>query len=131
MTTPENKDSDPNKNKPESGFKKEKLEGLMSYAKDNVRDTIAYIVLIVGLILLFFQPFYGGTLIGLVVGVFFCNEITAIVKNVNGIIENEGMVRSLILGALVLAVFISAPAILIGVAVAVGLRLLVDPSLTK
>lgn len=131
MTAPENKDPDSNKNKPDYSFKNEKLDGLVSYARDNVRDTVAYIVLIVGLILLFFQPFYGGMLIGLVVGLFFTSEINALFRNVNEIIEKEGMVRSLILGALVLAVFISAPAILIGIAVAVALRLLIEPVLTK
>jgi len=131
MTAPENKDGDSTKNKPEYSFKNEKLDGLVSYARDNVRDTVAYIVLIVGLILLFFQPLYGGMLIGLVVGLFFTSEINALFRNVNEIIAKEGMVRSLILGALILAVFISAPAILIGIAVAVALRLLIEPVLTK
>lgn len=131
MTAPENKDSDSSKNKSEYSFKNEKFDGLINYARDNVRDTVAYVVLIVGLILLFFQPFYGGILIGLVVGLFFTSEITALSRNVNEIIEKEGMVRSLILGALLLAVFISAPAIVIGTAVAVALRLLVEPVLTK
>jgi len=57
----------PNQNpkKPEEpekieGRVEEKNEGLYSYAKSNTRDTVAYLVLIIGVVLLFFHMFIGS-----------------------------------------------------------------------
>lgn len=49
-----NKKNEPSaKDKLVETFEKLKQEGLYTYAKSNTRDTIAYILLVVGLILLF------------------------------------------------------------------------------
>lgn len=122
--TPDKKKDESVKDKLSEKFEKLKQEGLFTYAKSNTRDTIAYILLIVGLILLFFAPFYGGILIGIVIGLYFANEILAVVTNINDFIDRQGVVRSLILGALALAFFIAAPAIFIGAAVTVLVKFL-------
>lgn len=117
--TPDKKNEPSVKDKLSDTFEKLKQEGLYTYAKSNTRDTIAYILLVIGLILLFFAPFYGGILIGLVIGLYFANEILAIVTNINEFIDRQGAVRSLILGALALAFLIAAPSIFIGAAITV------------
>jgi len=108
--------------------KNEKIETLFSYAKSNTMDTIAYVLLILGIVFLFFREFYGGVMIGLVVGVYFSNEIISLVKDCNGYIEKQGMVKSLIVGGTLLALFISAPGIFIGAAIAAGLKYLIAGS---
>lgn len=118
--TPDKKKDDPSvKDKLNDTFEKLKKEGLYTYAKSNTRDTIAYVLLIIGLILLFFAPFYGGILIGIVIGLYFANEIINVAKNINEFVDKQGVVRSLILGALTLAFFIAAPSIFIGAAITV------------
>lgn len=107
--------------------KNEKIEGLYSYAKSNTMDTFAYVFLIVGLVLLFFQPLYGGAIIGIVAGVYFSDEIAWVIRNANSFIESQGVVRCLIIGGLVLAFFISAPTIFVFTAVTVGLKQLIAP----
>lgn len=102
--------------------KNENIDAMYQYAQENTRDTIAYIVLIIGILLIFFKPFWGGLLVGIVVGIYFYNEILAIVQDLNGFIEAQGMVRSLILGGIAIAFFISAPMIFIGAALAVGVK---------
>lgn len=102
--------------------KNENIDAVYQYAQENTRDTIAYIVLIIGILLIFFKPFWGGLLVGIVVGIYFYNEILAIVQDLNGFIESQGMVRSLILGGIAIAFFISAPMIFIGAALAVGVK---------
>ncbi|MFN4173744.1 MAG: hypothetical protein ACK4HV_01395 [Parachlamydiaceae bacterium] len=78
--------------------------------------------MIVGIVLLFSHPFYGGLIVGLIFGYYFSNELYAIVKSANDLIEQNGMVRSLILGGLLLALFVAEPAIFIGAAIAVILK---------
>lgn len=105
----------------------EKLENLVSYATANTRDTVSYVLLIIGIILMFFHSFYGGALIGLIAGLYFSSEVMALIRLGNDLIEEQGIVKSLIAGGLLLALFISAPGIFIGFALAVGIRHLLFP----
>lgn len=98
-----------------------------SLSTTNTRDSIAYVVLIIGIILLFFHPFYGGLLIGLITGFYFSAEILAFLHAINHLIDEQGIVRSLIAGALFLGLIISAPAIFFGMAAAVGIRKIFFP----
>lgn len=104
--------------------KNEKIDGLFQYVNSNTKDTIAYIVLILGIILVFFYSFWGGLLVGLVAGMYFSEEINYLVKHINEIIEHQGMVRSLILGGTLLALFILAPSVFVGAAIAVAIKLM-------
>lgn len=136
MTTP---DQEPEKNEPisekneplsdkfESLKRNEKIDGIMSYASSNTRDILAYILMIVGIVLLFTHSFYGGLVIGLILGLYFTKEVAEIFSSLNEFIENQGMVRSLILGGFVLALFVSAPAIFIGIAIAIAVRQILHP----
>ncbi len=105
-------------------FKKhEKVEEIYNYATNNVRDTIAYVLIVVGLLLLFLEPpWYGATLIGVIFGLYFAPEISNRLKNYPRYLEKYGIVKSLILGGTVLALFIATPFLFIGTAVAVGIR---------
>lgn len=93
-----------------------------NYFQPSTKDMIAYVLLVLGIILLFFQHLYGGALIGIVAGVYFSKEIINILKNANTYVEEQGLARSLIIAGLLLAFFVSAPAIFIGAAVVVLLR---------
>ncbi|HRD56310.1 MAG TPA: hypothetical protein PLC42_07950 [Parachlamydiaceae bacterium] len=118
--------SDPRKPKDEESFKEklnekldkikqdQRIEGLFSYAKSNTKDTVAYILLIIGIILLFFQPHWGAFLIGLIAGLYFSEEIVYIIQHFNDFIEEQGLVRVLVLGALAVSFFIMAPFIFFG-----------------
>lgn len=112
------------KDKFDSLRKHEKVEGLYQFARTNTKDTIAYIIAIIGIILLFFQPFFGCLLIGIVGGLYFSPEINFLLKHSNEFIEDQGMVRSVILGIILIAFFIAAPGIFIGAALALALKLL-------
>lgn len=98
------------------------VENVFNYAKTNTRDMIAYILLLTGLLLMFFDPSYGGTLIGVIFGLYFSQELFDACKNYETFIQNEGFVKSLVFGAILLAFFFSAPFIFIGAAVAVAVR---------
>ncbi len=107
--------------------KNEKIEELYKYAKSNTGDTIAYVAMILGILILFFEPFYGGLLIGFIAGLYFSDEIAKPLRSIEESIEELGMVRSLVFGGLLLGLFIEVPMIFIGLALAVGLKQLIFP----
>jgi hypothetical protein len=107
----------------EKGIKKN-VETFCSYSKSNARDMIAYLLLVFGLIFLFFRPI-GGLLIGIVAGAYFSKEIHQWISGYERFVEVQGMARSIILGGVFLALFISAPAIFIGAAIVVGLKVFI------
>lgn len=102
----------------------ENIESLMNYAKNNVQDTVAYILMIFGILWMFFQWFYGGLLIGLVTGFYFSKELIHLIKFFNDFVEEQGVSRSLILGGLAVALFFSNPGIFIGIGIMVGLKVM-------
>src|ERR1700728_3945224 len=83
------------------------------YAKSNNRDTIAYILLVIGLFLMFFEPWFGEILIGIIFGLYFSQEITDVIVNHVGIIDRLGIARSLVLTFVLLVFLISAPFVFI------------------
>lgn len=105
----------------------DKFEEIYGYATNNTRDTIAYVLMIIGIVLMLFHPFYGGILIGLLGGFYYANELMRLVQNASHIIDEQGMVRSLIAGGVFVGLFISAPAIFIGMAIAVALKQIIFP----
>lgn len=130
---------EPQPKKDENGFKEklassldsikknEKFEDLYGFARNNTRDTIAYILMIIGIVLLLFHPFYGGLLIGLLGGFYFASEIVHLFQNAAHVIDDYGLVRSLMAGGVVVGFFICAPAIFIGIAIAVALKQIIFP----
>ncbi len=105
----------------------EKLSGLGEITTSSTRDSIAYVILIIGIILLFFHHIYGGLLIGLITGFYFSSELLAFLQAINHLIDEQGIVRSLVAGALFLSLLISAPAIILGMIAAVGIRQILFP----
>lgn len=88
----------------------------------STKDIVGYILIVLGIVLLFFQHIYGELLIGLVAGVYFSKEMLAFVRDFPQMIDEQGVARSLIIGGIILALFISAPAIFLGAAIVVCLR---------
>lgn len=111
----------------ESFTKQEKIEDFYHYAKANRADTIAYIAMILGLFLLFFTPFIGGIFVGIVFGLYFSKEMLVVYRHPEKFIDRLGMVRSLILGGLLLAFFIAAPAIYLAAGVVLVIKQLLIP----
>lgn len=131
---PDNKDpvkvdkSEEKVNIPEK--KEEKFHGLFDFAKTNTKDAIAYVIMILGIILLFFERFSGELLIGVIFGLYYSVEIQGLFRNFNEFIEEQGIVRGIILGVTVIALFISSPGIFIGAILAVIIKYLFSPDKT-
>lgn len=111
-----------NENKPKDDF--------LSLVKANGKDTIAYILMIVGIILTLFQSFWGGFIVGAVLGYFYRSEIIQAITNYHRIIDQEGLVKSVILGGTLLALFLGSFSLFIGAAVVVLLYYVIGKDLS-
>lgn len=110
---------------PDKPVKKDsnKDDHLLSYFKENVRETIAYVLLILGIILLFFYPLYGGLLVGLIAGIYFGDDIVDYLLNwKKGLNTTKGITENLISAGVAIAFFIMAPTIFIGAAIAIAIK---------
>ena len=101
-------------------------DDLLNYFKNHSRETIAYVLLILGILLLFSYPIHGGLIIGIVAGIYFGDEIVNYIKNWRTVIDSQSnyneMARQLILAGIALAFLISAPAIFLGAAISIGIK---------
>ena len=112
-------------------FKKE--NDIFAFAKKNKEQTIAYILLALGLLfLLFFNNLLGGLLIGMVAGYYFSCEIIHYIRNIGQIIGGQDKLRYVILTALLLGLFIAAPGIFIGAFIVAAFKnVLMDTNNTR
>lgn len=93
---------------------------LLSYIQSNQRDTIAYVVLVIGVILTLFQFPLGFLLVGIVAGLYFSNEIVSFFQNASKW-KDEEIPRNLILGGVALALIIAAPFLFLGTVATVAI----------
>lgn len=102
-------------NKNQAKENNKKGDDFFAYAKSNKEQTIAYILLVLGLLfLLFYNNLLGGLLIGLVAGYYFSSEIIYYLRNIGQVVGGQDQLRYVILTALLLGLFIAAPGIFIG-----------------
>jgi hypothetical protein len=98
--------------------KNDKMESVVSYAQTHTLDTIAYAALLAGLIWMFWNPFFGGGLVGLVVGFYFSKELMQLFQNANSQIEKHGLAKSVVFAGAALAILLYLPGLVIGAALA-------------
>lgn len=104
-------------------------DAILDYIKTNTKDSIAYVLMILGILLLMFDSVsaYGGLIIGVVFALYFANELAFATTHAKEFIEEFGLVKSLVLAGTLLALFIKAPFLLIGAAIVLAIKVLVWP----
>jgi len=98
------------------------VDTIGGYFKSHFREVIAYSILVLGILIMFFDGLYGGILVGLVAGIYFGQDIIAYVISWKSGLNSESIARYLISAGIVVAFFISAPAIFLGAAITIALR---------
>ncbi|MGM0440225.1 MAG: hypothetical protein ACQEP8_03815 [Chlamydiota bacterium] len=105
----------------------ETVNELRSYTTGHKEETFAVAVILIGLIITtWLHTQTGLTLIGLVLGVYFFDEIIDIAKNLKPYYLTAGIFKAIILVGLFLALLISVPFLIIGTAVSVGAKFLLE-----
>lgn len=88
------------------------------YAVSNKEQTVTYILLALGILLLFFNPLFGEIIVGLVAGYHFAPQIVYYLRNLSQIFEGQDQLRYIVLTGTLIALFITAPGIFIGAVIA-------------
>ena len=97
---------------------------VVEHLKNHPREVISFVILVVGIILLFFQPVIGGILVGLIAGIYFSDEIISYIADWSRDVDEYAFTKHIICFGIALAFFIAAPAIFVGIAIAIGIKLL-------
>lgn len=99
---------------------------LLNYFKEHARETISYVLLITGILLISSWPLYGGLLVGIIAGIYFGDEIINYIKSWKSMVSyglNYPLAaKHIVLLGIAIAFFISAPAIFLGTAVSIGIK---------
>ena len=93
------------------------MNDLYDYTKYSKEQTITYILLILGLIILFFNNLLGGLILGMVAGYYFAPEIVNYIRHSGEMLAGQNQLRYVILITILLGFLISAPGIFIGAAI--------------
>ncbi|CUI15732.1 conserved putative membrane protein [Candidatus Protochlamydia naegleriophila] len=101
-----------------------KVDEIYDYARNNKEQTITYILLGIGLLLMLFvyESILGELLIGLVAGYHFAPEILFYLRNIGQVFTGQDQLRYIVLTAVLLGLFIAAPGIFIGSAIAASFK---------
>jgi len=89
--------------------------------------------MVVGILLMLFDStsIYGSLIVGIVFSLYFIKELAYFTTHASEISTENGIVKSLIFGGLLLSLFLRAPFIFIGIAIILGLKLLLMPYTEK
>ncbi len=107
---------------PEPKDPKKEIKGLIQFVQENRWESISYVIMFGGLILSIFDPFLGGILVGLILGIYFSQEIIERSISFKEMIIRDGVFRGFIVIAAVLALLIEAPGLLLGTIIGALLR---------
>ena len=90
--------------------------GEEDFLRSNLGDIIAYIFLTLGLLYSFFEPFWGGIPVGLILGIYFSPHIFQLIAQFREFLIQEGIFRGFAIIACIAALIISAPGLCLGLA---------------
>ncbi len=112
----------------------EKWNKCMDKCSDSVKglnfEMVAFILLPIGILLLFTESlhYFGGTLIGLVTGCYFSNEIILTLKQIRDHFTSYSFPHKVVFSGFIVALLLTIPTIVLGAAVAGGICQLMKAS---
>lgn len=96
---------------------------MCDYISKNKSQSLIYAFLALGFFLfLFSEPWFGGLILGSVIGYYFSSDIVFYLRNLGHIFSGEEKMRHAILAVLIISLIIAAPGIFIGAIVVAALR---------
>lgn len=109
--------------------KGDKMEELVSFAKENKRDTIAYVAMIIGVLFMFFDStsLVGSLIVGAIFSLYFMDELYHAAKNIPTMAEEHGMVKVFVMAGTLLALFFRAPFLFVAIAIVLGVKMIIFP----
>lgn len=93
--------------------KSAKIYQLNEYTMKNKEDLITYILLAIGIIVLFFNPLIGGLILGIIVGYYFSAKIIDIISHGKKL-YNSPKIETVVLAVALLGLLIVIPSFILG-----------------
>lgn len=97
-------------------------EGFFDFVQNHKWDSLAYLLLFIGLITSFFNPTTGGLFVGVILGVYFSEVIKSKFQVFQELIEKEGIFHAFVIIAALLALLITTFGLCVGTLIGVFLR---------
>jgi len=110
-------------NDPEKEILPPKKETFMEMVNSNKLESLAYLALIVGILLSLFSEFWGGAIVGIILGLYYAQPLFMITKTLADKIQEEGVFKSFVAVATLLILLISVPGLFIATAIGAGVRI--------
>lgn len=102
---------------PEKEGRRPKLKAMrdmLSLFKDNIGDTVAYLLLAISLLYCFFNSFVGGIPVGFIMGIYFSTHVFRLATQFREFLVTDGIFRGFIIIAAIAALIITAPGLSLG-----------------
>lgn len=103
----------------------EKYDEWYNYARNNPKDTIAVVLLIIAIFLIPFHLFWGGIILGAVIGIYYADEIINKIRNFKTYVERTSLLNSIIPIGILIGLFLAVPTIFLAAAAVAGIKFLV------
>ena len=100
----------------------EKIKEIIDFAKHNVKDTIAYSFLFLGILISLFNPSMGGILVGFVSGLYLSKEFMYLIRHYQDVIIAQGVFKSFVIAGMFLYILLIAPYLFFGIGLAIALK---------
>jgi hypothetical protein len=97
-------------------------EGFVQFVMNHKWDSVAYLLLFIGLITSFFNPITGGLLVGVILGIYFSEVIKARFEVFREMLEKEGIFHAFVIIAAILALIITTFGLFLGTVIGVFIR---------
>ena len=114
--------------KPEPPHKKETFWEAVLHHK---WDSVAYVILFLGLLLSVWKPFFGGIIVGTILGLYLATQLQQQLESFTEHVVAEGIFSGFVMIATLLAIFIASPGLVIGGVFGTFVRLYFGNSLFK
>ena len=97
-------------------------EGFFEFVKHHKWDSVAYILIFVGLITSIFHPIVGGFVVGLILGIYYSDQVKLRFDWFKEFIDEYGIFRGFIVVAAILALLITTFGLCVGTLIGVYIR---------
>lgn len=114
--------SDPKPSNDNKGPSNLNADHIISFVKTHSRESIAYVLLVLGIVLLLFDNIYGGILVGIVTGIYFGDNLVNYIVNWKLSLDSKDMTQNIVLAGASVAFLITSPAIFLGIAISIAVK---------
>lgn len=102
------------------------MDRLYKFAMNHKVDAAAYVALVLGIIISFFNPTIGGSMVGVIFGLYYGDEVLRFAEGMQTYIDQEGSFKPLIMAGTLLCLLFALPFFFFALALVVAVKAILD-----